>query len=69
MVHVFWGHFVGGGDKVALPWYRKSGTWYNFLQRRWNLVPKIGVGVLSLYESVPTKNLTLGVFGIPGISS
>ena len=42
-----------GDDKVVVPWYQRGGTWYNILQRWWNLVPKKRVPVPSLYESLP----------------
>ena len=35
-----------------VPWYLRNGAWYNILQRWWNRVPKIGVPVPSLNESV-----------------
>ena len=48
----------GGGDRVVVPWYQIVQIW-------WNLVPKIGVPVPSLYDSVPIKLSSLDDFGIP----
>ena len=41
-----------GVDRVVVPWYQRG---YNIVQMWWNLVPKVGVPVPSLYESVPIK--------------
>ena len=54
-----------GGNRVVVPWYQRGGTWYNILQRWWNLVSKIGAPVPSLYESVLITTLSMDVFGIP----
>ena len=47
------------------PWYQRGGTWYNIVQMWWNLVPKVGVPVPNLYESVPITISSLDDFGIP----
>ena len=54
-----------GGDRVVVPWYQRGGTWYNIVEMWWNLVPKVGATVRSLYESVPIKISSLDDFGIP----
>ena len=54
-----------GGDKVVVPWYQRGGTFYKILQRWWNLVPKTGVAVPNLYESVPITIPSMDLFGIP----
>ena len=43
---------------VVLPWYK-------ILQRWWNLVPKTGVPLPNLYESVPITIPSMDHFGIP----
>ena len=45
-----------------MPWYQRGGTWYNIVQMWWNLVPKVGVPVPSLYESVPLKKIRPWMF-------
>ena len=54
-----------GGDRVVVPWYQRGGTWYKIVHLWWNLVPKVGVPVPNLYESVPIKISSMDVFGIP----
>ena len=53
-----------GDDRVVVPWYQRGGTRYNIVQMWWNLVPKVGVPVPCLYESVPIKISSLDDFGI-----
>ena len=48
-----------------VPWYQRGGTWYNIVQMWWNLVPKVGVPVPSLYESVPIRISSMDDFRIP----
>ena len=60
--------FSEGGDRVVVPWYQRSGTWYSIMQSWWNLVPKTGVPVPNLYELVPITVLSMDLFGIPRTS-
>ena len=53
-----------GGDRVVVLWHQRGGTWYNIVQMWWNLVPKVGVPVPSLYDSVPIKISSIDDFGI-----
>ena len=63
--HREWFNQGEGGDRVMVPWYQRGGTRYNVVLMLWNLLPKVGVAVPSLYESVPITISSLDDFGIP----
>ena len=52
-----------------VPWYQRDGAWYNIVQMWWNLLPKVGVPVPSLYESVAIKISSMDDFRIPRTNS